>query len=225
MELAQRQPWARGAAPAQSPAGAHGTDWQDSLTCQQDHASRGCWASAAPGALTLHVLPHPCSHRAQGSAPGRAGTPRPSQQRLQHLQSHFPHCLQPWISTSVYLNWLVIAELICLNAEPETLGSWTGKSQTNKQNLLKLWALLNSSALSTKHLREIISSVRVMRPELFHSQMQPVGFGGLFCGHSAGLAPSATEPRHLPQGQGTSWGSQAEAQSISSSAVIARKEN
>lgn len=81
--------------------------------------------------LTMGTWRGLCSR--QGSGPHRS-----SKQHLEHFQSHFPHCFKPQISTSVYLNWLVIAELICLKAEPETLGSWTGKSQTNKQNLLKL---------------------------------------------------------------------------------------
>lgn len=103
-------------------------------------AAGAAGAGAGPVALPAPACPHPSSHRARGKgcAPGRARGHTAQLTALEHLQAHFPHCFKPQISTSVYLNWLVMAELICLKAEPETLGSWTGKSQTNKQNLLKL---------------------------------------------------------------------------------------
>lgn len=101
-----------------------------------------------------------------------------AKRRLEVFQSHFPHWFIPQ-KFDRYLCKLDDRSRINLfwRLSQEVFGSWIGKPKTNKQkNPLNHKALLNSSALSTKHLREIISSVRVTRQELFHFQTTVLGF-------------------------------------------------
>lgn len=86
-----------------------------------------------------------------------------------------------------------------------------GKSKTNKQNPLNHKSLLNSPALSTKHLGELLSSVRVTRQELFRVAAAVSVYGGCCGVPSTGSAVTVTGCQELWVGsRGTRQGNRAE---------------